>query len=72
MGRKLTQEDFIERVSKIHNNKYCYDKTKYINLRTEITIICPIHSEFTQVANSHIQGSGCQKCGIDRITRTTE
>ena len=63
MSKKLTQEEFINKCSLKHSNKYDYSKIKYINLRTNVIIICPIHSEFVQSANSHIQGRGCSKCG---------
>jgi hypothetical protein len=66
--KKLTQEEFINKCSFKHNNKYDYSKTKYNNLRTNIIIICPTHSEFIQSANSHIQGSGCPKCGKRKTT----
>lgn len=63
MGRKLTQEEWVERAKKIHNNKYIYDKTKYVNKRTKVTITCPIHGDFEQLAHNHIRGQGCPICG---------
>jgi hypothetical protein len=64
-------EKFIEDAKKIHGNKYDYSKIEYENSRTQITIICPIHGEFTQIANDHIQGSGCKQCGSQK-PRTTK
>ena len=58
----LTKQDFLDKVIKIHNNKYDYSKTNYINCRTKITIICPKHGEFEQLPNNHWQGAGCPKC----------
>ena len=57
---------FIERANIIHNNKYDYSKSKYINAKTKIIIICPIHGEFNQTPASHLQGIGCRLCGIER------
>ena len=37
----------------------------YTNSKTPIIIICPKHGEFVQIPNSHLQGRGCPKCGID-------
>ena len=33
-GKKLTQDEFIERCKLVHGDKYCYDKTIYINSKT--------------------------------------
>lgn len=71
MGKKLTQEEFIERAQNIHKNedgtpKYDYSLVKYVNSQTKVTITCPIegHGEFTQNPNDHIHSkSGCQICG---------
>jgi len=56
------KSNFIGKANKIHNFKYDYSKVVYINSRTKVCIICPIHGEFWQTANAHIQGSGCPKC----------
>ena len=65
MPRKLTQEQFIEKAKIIHDDKYDYSLTKYINNYTEIKIICPKHGEFTQTPKNHLKGQGCPKCGTD-------
>ena len=59
---KLTKEQFIEKANIIHNNKYNYDKSNYINKSNKIIITCPEHGDFEQVANVHLNGSGCPKC----------
>jgi hypothetical protein len=61
-GRILPLNEFITQSSMLHDNKYNYDLVKYNNLHDMIIIICPIHGEFKQEANSHIRGSGCIKC----------
>ena len=61
-SKKLTTEQFIEKASKIHDNKYDYSKVKYENYDSYITIICPEHGEFQQTPDSHLQGKGCSKC----------
>lgn len=66
MPKKLTQEEFIKRCKDIHGDKYDYSKTKYENKRTKVIIICPIHGEFEQRAESHYLGQGCPKCGRER------
>lgn len=61
--KKLTQEIFIDRCNKVHNNTYDYSKTVYTNKRDKVTIICPIHGEFEQIATNHMRGQGCPECG---------
>jgi len=61
--KKHTKEYFIDVATSLHNNKYDYSLVDYINIKTKVIIICPIHGEFKQVPESHIkQGCGCPKC----------
>jgi len=62
---------FIARSRKIHGNKYDYSKVVYINNKTKVIIICPIHGEFKQTPGSHLKGAGCNDCGIERTKLTT-
>lgn len=59
----LTTNRFVERAIKVHGNKYDYSKVEYVNNKTKVYIICPIHGEFKQIPNDHLQGKGCPKCG---------
>jgi hypothetical protein len=63
MGKKLSNEEFIERSNIIHNNKYDYSNLIYINTYTKINIICPIHGSFNQTPANHLKHNGCNKCG---------
>jgi hypothetical protein len=60
--RTKNTEHFIEKANIEHHFKYDYSKSKYINNRSLICIICPNHGEFWQKANSHLNGLGCAKC----------
>ena len=55
--------EFISKSHNVHNNKYDYSLTTYINNRTPVIIICPIHGEFEQIPKSHLSGHGCKQCG---------
>ena len=55
-------EDFIKKAKEIHGEKYDYSKVKYVNNRTKVEIICPIHGSFWQTPNSHLANRGCLKC----------
>lgn len=67
----LTKQEFIEKGNWVHTNKYNYDRVNYINRRTKVIIICPIHGEFEQQAGSHLQGCGCPKCA-NNLKYTTD
>jgi hypothetical protein len=59
----FTLTDFINKSKEVHGNKYDYSKVSYINNKTKVCIICPIHGEFWQTPNGHINGNGCPICG---------
>lgn len=58
-------EEFIEKARKVHGDKYDYSKVEYVNSKTKVKIICPVHGEFEQTPNSHLIGRGCRKCKSD-------
>lgn len=60
--KRLTNKQFIAKASEIHNNKYQYNKVEYKNSKLKVTITCPIHGDFEQVAGAHLRGQGCPKC----------
>lgn len=60
--RKLGTDTFIQKSIETHGNKYNYNKTNYHGAMNKVTITCPIHGDFEQIASEHIYGSGCIKC----------
>lgn len=68
MSEKLKTEKFIERANIVHKNKYDYSKTQYINAKTNVFIICNTHGGFFQIPHNHLRGSGCMKCGFEKIS----
>lgn len=63
---RISSDDFIKKSKEIHNNKYDYSNIKYIDTKTEVSIICPIHGTFNQLPRVHIIGGGCPKCGYKK------
>ena len=53
----------------IHGNKYDYSLVDYVNAKTKIKILCPIHGVFEQVPNYHLSKCGCALCGVDKIIK---
>jgi hypothetical protein len=63
--KQITEEQFIERAKKIHNDIYDYSKINYINLYQEIEIICSKHGSFFQKPSIHLYAkSNCPECNI--------
>jgi len=65
---KTTENEFIEKSKLIHGNFYDYSKLNYKGALKPVTIICPLHGEFTQKANNHLNGSTCKQCSLDKIS----
>lgn len=66
-ARRISEDDFVSRARDVHGDKYDYSKVNYINSNTKVCIICPVHGEFWQTPNGHINArQGCQKCYDDR------
>lgn len=64
---KNTTHYFIKMSKDRHGNKYDYSKSIYINNKTKIEIICPVHGSFFQRPGSHfLDGHGCNKCIRDK------
>lgn len=66
-GNVLTQEEFINKCSVVHNNFYNYDKTTYTKAHNKITVTCPTHGDFEQKAYVHLQGHNCPICAKDTV-----
>lgn len=64
---RLTTEQFIDIAREVHGDKYNYSKVEYINMTTNVTIICPIHGEFEQNPHGHLRGQGCPICKSSKL-----
>lgn len=67
MGKKLTQQEFLERICK----KYPaldFSNVNYINSQTKIHIICPKHGDIYVTPNQILMSKSkwfCQKCSVE-------
>lgn len=68
MGQ-YTTETFISKARLVHGDKFDYSKVKYIDYKTEVCIICPIHGEFWQKPTLHLTRSGCFHCNTSGVRR---
>lgn len=58
------QARFIEASKKSQRQQYDYSKTVYKGANNEVTVGCPVHGYFRQIASKHQKGTGCPECGI--------
>ncbi|MGL5618458.1 MAG: DUF723 domain-containing protein, partial [Tannerellaceae bacterium] len=65
-SRALGLDEFLLRSKERHGDTYDYSKVEYTSSAQQVTIICPVHGEYKQIAAHHMNGSGCQKCHIDK------
>jgi hypothetical protein len=72
MPKKGNQEDFLEKIKKIHGNKYDFSQVKYTKSDEKVDVICPIHGPFRIGARKLLQGQGCRDCGIERRTEKSK
>lgn len=70
---RMTLKEFLMRSFEIHGNFYDYsliNENNFIDSRTKVDIICPLHGKFKQTPHSHLTGRGCYKCGKQRMAST--
>jgi len=68
-SRCIRQDQFIRNANKQHDNSYIYKNVIYVDCKTNVTITCPIHGDFSQRPQCHLRGSGCRKCNIMMIKK---
>ena len=68
-GLKKSKGDFILESCLVHENKYDYSYVEYVNSKTKVKIICPIHGEFEQAPTHHTKGVGCPYCNESKGER---
>lgn len=65
-SQRQSVEAFIARAIAVHGNKFDYSKVDYKTARIPVTIICPVHGEFQQPPDGHIN-RGCRRCADDDL-----
>ena len=56
------KQKWLNKVKKIHGEKYDYSKVEFTNVKKHVTIICKTHGPFLQTPDSHGEGQDCIKC----------
>lgn len=69
MVRRSKTFEVLQKFKDVHGNEFDYSKVEYVNAKTKIEIICPIHGCFFQTPDKHLQGRKCPKCSGKGKTR---
>ena len=64
INQTYSTETFISKAIETHGNKYDYSLVKYVDSKTKVKIICPVHGEFEQAPSNHLLRDGCRKCSF--------
>lgn len=67
-SKRITPEEFKLKASIVHRSKYDYSATDYLGSMQHVSVICPDHGEFSQLASTHLNGSGCQRCARAKVS----
>lgn len=54
---------FINQSLEIYGEFYDYSKVNYINSRSHISVVCPVHGRFSVLPSNFLRGHGCALCG---------
>ena len=66
--QKLSQDEFINKLEKIHGEKYGFDKSIYTGRKGSTIITCPTHGDVEVKINGLLEGEGCPLCAGRRRT----
>ncbi len=67
MTRKLSNNEFLQRLTSLYGNKYDLSKVNYTGMNDKITLICDVHGDFSRMAQKELIGAGCPRCNMSRI-----
>ena len=66
--KEINKNKFINESTEKFNGKFDYSKVNYVNNKTKVTILCPIHGEIQMTPYDHLHSKfGCKKCAVEYI-----
>lgn len=66
-GETCPPEEFIQKAQKIHDFKYDYSESIYVNSTVKIKIKCHQHGNFYMTPNNHLRKRGCARCAWEKL-----
>lgn len=72
MPNRITTEVWKSRAHSVWGDRYDYSRVEYINAKTPVTVICPLHGEWKCNPDNHIsKNRGCPECGGSKVKTTS-
>jgi hypothetical protein len=68
--RRFTEEEWIRQAKARHGDRYKYDDCGYGGMAEMVKIVCSRHGPFSQRAQAHMLGRGCQLCGREESEKS--
>lgn len=59
---QVSEDEFIRRATEKHGGFYSYEDCGFSGLGGKVTITCPTHGKFLQIADNHANGANCPSC----------
>lgn len=66
--KKLTKEQFEQKVILTHGDVFNFTKTEYVNNKTKVIVTCKKHGDFSCKPDNLLIGKGCPECKKDKIS----
>lgn len=68
--KRLPEDVVIKRIRGVFPSiEYDFSKFHYVNDKTRVTLICPVHGEFDQYTDALYHGYGCPSCRENRVSK---
>ena len=64
MAMEIGENKLKEKIKEIFGDKYSLEKFVYKGDREKVTLVCPIHGDFSARPNNLINSYGCPKCTL--------
>lgn len=71
--KKVNFSNFLSRCAIKFGDRFDYSKVVWVNSKSKLIIICPVHGEFRQTPSNHLKSVyGCTECGTYSLKYTTD
>ncbi len=65
--KRMDTQSFIRAAIRVHGELYNYHQVVYHSSKKKVIITCPVHGDFEQIPNNHLNGKGCPGCRSGKI-----
>ena len=69
-NEKVSFDEFVRRATKVHGDKYIYDENLFVDMHSNVGIVCKEHGLFYTLPHNHLKGNDCPICGNKKISES--